>query len=61
MVFLEAIQPTFVVYFSLDLDDFIWRLRVKAPPIVPRTARPIIELGSGIETGGTGAALAGLE
>jgi len=36
-----------VVSFSDGLDDFIWRLRVEAAPRVLRTARPMIELGSG--------------
>jgi len=39
MVFLEVIYPTFVVSFSVDWDDFSWRLRVDTAPSVLTTRR----------------------
>ena len=49
MVFLEAIEPTFVVSFSVDWEGFSLRLRVEAAPSVPRARMPRVEVGSGTE------------
>ena len=37
-----------MVSFSVDLEDFNWRLRVEAAPRVPRARMPRVEVGSGI-------------
>jgi hypothetical protein len=47
IVFLVSNLAYFCGFFSVDWDDFSWQLQGLSYTEVLRTARPIIELGSG--------------